>query len=119
MHAVRVLPDGDDTASVVVGNLHTSNVFHDPEVPRAEVERARAFVEGKAAPGEAIALAGDFDVTDPRLAGYWPPGAGIDDVLVRGAVVQDVTVWALERRMQDGLVLSDHAPVDCVLEVGA
>ena len=119
MHAVRVRPDGAHTASVVVGNLHASNVFHDPDVPRAEVERARAFVEGKAAPGEAIVLAGDFNVTDPRLAGYSPPGAGIDDVLVRGAVVREVTVWALERRMQDGLVLSDHAPVDCVLEVGA
>ena len=119
VHAVRVLPDGADTASVVVGNLHASNVFHDPDVPRAEVERARAFVEGKAAPGEAIVLAGDFNVADPRLAGYSPPGAEIDDVLVRGAIVRDVTVWALERRMQDGLVLSDHAPVDCVLEVGA
>ena len=67
MHAVRVRPDGSDTAPLVVGNLHASNVFHDPDVPRAEVERARAFVEGKAAPGEAIVLAGDFNVADPRL----------------------------------------------------
>ena len=64
-------------------------------------------------------LAGDFNVADPRLAGYSPPGAGIDDVLVRDAAVREVTVWALDRSMKDGLVLSDHAQVDCVVEVGA
>ena len=118
VQAVRVRPDGDG-GSVVVGNLHASNVFHDPEVPRGEVDRARAFVEGEAAPGEPIVLAGDFNVADPRVVGYSPPGEGIDDVLVRGAVVRDVVPWPVERRMQDGLVLSDHAPVDCVIEVGA
>ena len=118
VQAVRVRPEGV-VGSVVVGNLHASNVFHDPEVPRGEVERARAFVEGEAAPGEPVVLAGDFNVADPGLAGYSPPGEGIDDVLVRGAVVRDVVPWPVERRMQDGLVLSDHAPVDCVLEVGA
>jgi endonuclease/exonuclease/phosphatase family metal-dependent hydrolase len=118
VQAVRVRP-GASGASLVVGNLHASNVFHDPDVPREEVDRARAFVEGEAAPGEPVVLAGDFNVADPRLAGYSPPGEEIDDVLVRGAVVQDVAVWPLERRMQDGLVLSDHAPVDCVIEVGA
>ncbi len=29
-----------------------------------------------------------------------------------------VSTARVERRMQDGLVLSDHAPVDCVIEVG-
>lgn len=118
VQAVRVRPDASGT-SLVVGNLHASNVFHDPDVPREEVDRARAFVEGAAAPGEPVVLAGDFNVADPRLAGYSAPGEGIDDVLVRGAVVQDVDVWPVERRVQDGLVLSDHAPVDCVIEVGA
>jgi endonuclease/exonuclease/phosphatase family metal-dependent hydrolase len=117
VQAVRLRPGGS-RRSVVVGNLHASNVFHDPGVPRDEVERARAFVERQAAPGEPVVLAGDFNVTDPGLVGYSPPGQGIDDVLARGADVRDVVVWPVERRMQDGLVLSDHAPVDCVIEVG-
>ena len=61
----------------------------------------------------------DFNVADPGLAGFSSPGEGIDDVLVRGAVTTDVTVWARDRRTVGGVVLSDHAPVDCVVELSA
>lgn len=102
---------------VVVGNLHASNEFRDPAVPRAEAERARAFVEGIARAGDALVLAGDFNVHDPQLAGYTPPGAGIDHVLARGAAADPVVVWPPERRTREGVVLSDHAPIECLVEV--
>jgi endonuclease/exonuclease/phosphatase family metal-dependent hydrolase len=126
VHAVRVAPhvtprDGarDTPIAVVVGNLHASNEFGDPTVPRAEARRASAFVDRLAQPGESVILAGDFNVADPRLEGYSTPRVGIDDVLVRGAHVVEVTVWSRERRTRDGVVLSDHAPVDCAVELDA
>jgi endonuclease/exonuclease/phosphatase family metal-dependent hydrolase len=109
----------DTPITVVVGNLHASNDFGDPTVPRAEARRASAFVDRLAQPGESVILAGDFNVADPRLDGYSTPLACIDDVLVRGAHVVDVTAWSPERRTRDGVVLSDHAPVDCAVELEA
>jgi endonuclease/exonuclease/phosphatase family metal-dependent hydrolase len=105
--------------SVVIGNLHATNDFRDPDVPRAEAVRARAFLEGASRPGEPVVLAGDFNVVDPQLDDYSRPGEGIDDILVRNALVADVATWPPERRTVDGVVLSDHAPVECVVEVHA
>ena len=99
----------------VVANLHASNELTRPEIPRAELERARAFVEGVAAPGEPIVIAGDLNLRDPWLEGYSPPGPGIDHVLVRGLPVGELDVWARARRTVAGVVLSDHAPVDLVV----
>jgi endonuclease/exonuclease/phosphatase family metal-dependent hydrolase len=106
-------------ASLVVGNLHCSNEFRDQAVPRAEAGRAQAFVEGLARPGEAVVLAGDFNVRDPMLVGYSRPVDGIDHVLVRGAEARRAEAWPRERRTVAGVVLSDHAPVECVVEVAA
>jgi endonuclease/exonuclease/phosphatase family metal-dependent hydrolase len=114
VHAVRLTGE----PSVVVANLHATNDFRDPAVPRAEAARAQAFVDGLAEPGEAVVLAGDFNVTEPELRGFSAPGVGIDDVLVRDARAIEVTIWPRERRTRTGVVLSDHAPVDCVVEVG-
>jgi endonuclease/exonuclease/phosphatase family metal-dependent hydrolase len=108
-----------DRARVVVGNLHASNEFRDPSVPRGEVDRARTFVEAGAQPGDAVVLAGDFNLRAPVLDGYSKAGEGIDHVLVRGARAEVAVPWAKERRTTDGVVLSDHPPVDCVLEVEA
>jgi len=113
VHAVRLTGE----PSVVVANLHATNDFRDPVVPRAEAARAQAFVDALAEPGEAVVLAGDFNVTDPELHGFSAPGDGIDHVLVRDAGATEVTIWPRERRTRDGVVLSDHAPVDCVVEV--
>lgn len=106
-----------DGTRLVVGNLHASNEFRDPTVPRAELVRARSFVEQCAAPGEVVVLAGDFNLHGPELEGFSGPGEGIDHVLVRGGVAGPVVAWERERRTVDGVVLSDHAPVDCVVEV--
>jgi endonuclease/exonuclease/phosphatase family metal-dependent hydrolase len=114
VHAVRI----PGPPAVVVANLHASNEFRDPAVPRAEAARAAAFAEAAASGAAAVVLAGDFNVRDPQLHGYSAPTEGLDHVLVRGATVVEVAVWPLERRTRDGVVLSDHAPVDCTLEVG-
>ena len=97
---------------VVVANLHATNDFARPEVPLAELERARAFAERHARDGDAIVLAGDFNVREPALDGYSAPGRGIDHVLVRGAEVSPLHVWPREARLHNGAVLSDHAPVE-------
>jgi endonuclease/exonuclease/phosphatase family metal-dependent hydrolase len=108
-----------DDPGVVVGNLHASNEFRDPSVPRTELERARAYVEAYAETGDVVVLAGDFNLHGPELPGYSTPGEGIDHVLVRGAAAGPVVAWGRERRTVDGVMLSDHAPVDCVVEVPA
>ena len=97
---------------LVVANLHATNDFRRPEIPTAEVERARAFAEALARPGEPVVLAGDFNVLSPRLPGYSEPGPGIDHVLVRGAPATSVSVWPADQRTVAGVLLSDHAPVE-------
>ena len=104
---------------VVVGNLHASNDFANPSVPTAEVDRALSFVERAAQPRDALVLAWDFNLSAPRLAGFSEPGEGIDHVLVRGASAGPVVAWPRERRAVDGIALSDHAPVECLVEVAA
>ena len=115
VHAVRLAgPSG-----VTIANLHASNDFARPEVPRGEALRALAFAEGVATPGDLVVLAGDFNVSDPGFAGYSPPGEGIDHVLVRGARAVSLETWPRERRVQNGAVLSDHPVVEARIEFGA
>jgi endonuclease/exonuclease/phosphatase family metal-dependent hydrolase len=97
---------------LVVANLHATNELRRPEIPTAEVERARKFAEAHARPGEPVVLAGDFNVLSPRLPGYSEAGPGIDHVLVRGAPSTGMSVWPPERRTVGGVLLSDHAPVE-------
>lgn len=113
VHAVRIA----GAPGVAVANLHASNDFAHPEVPRGEAARAAAFVEAAATPGDVIVLAGDFNVGDPLLRAYSQPGSGIDHVLVRGQAVASVAPWAEERRRQNGVVLSDHPVVEATIEV--
>jgi endonuclease/exonuclease/phosphatase family metal-dependent hydrolase len=113
VHAVRL----GGSASVTVANLHASNDHANPDVPRSEATRAAAFAEAVSRPGEAIVLAGDFNVHDPALAAYSGPLDGIDHVLVRGARVASVDAWPRARRMQNGVVLSDHPVVEARIEV--
>lgn len=99
-HAVRL-------GGVVLGNVHASNDFRHPEVPRAELKRAHALVESMATAGEARVLAGDFNLRDPDL-----PGPNIDHVVVAGIDHGALEVWPELRRLHNGAVLSDHAPVE-------
>ena len=99
----------------VVANLHATNEFDDPGVPAAEVERAREFAESLARQGEPVVVAGDLNLHRPALAGYSAGGPGIDHVLVRGTAATPLVTWPRERRVQDGVVLSDHAPVELTI----
>ncbi len=96
----------------LVANLHAN---HGQEVAQQEVERARGFGETAARDDEVVVLAGDFNLRDFALAGYSAPLQGIDHILVRGASVPDLRVWSTERREREGVVLSDHAPVEVTI----
>ena len=99
-HAVRL-------EGIVIGNVHASNEFKRPEVPRAELKRAHELVESMAASGEGRVLAGDFNLRDPDL-----PGPNIDHIVVAGIEHGPLEAWPDERRLHNGAVLSDHAPVE-------
>jgi endonuclease/exonuclease/phosphatase family metal-dependent hydrolase len=103
-HAVRI--DG-----LVLANVHASNEFRRPEVPREELRRAYGLIDELVVGDDARVLAGDFNLRDPDL-----PGPNIDHVVVAGASHGPLVVWELERRVQNGLVLSDHAPVEVTIE---
>jgi hypothetical protein len=54
----------------------------------------------------------------PQLAdwGFSKPISWIDQVLVRGARSGPAHRWPDERRLVDGRLLSDHAPVEVTIE---
>jgi endonuclease/exonuclease/phosphatase family metal-dependent hydrolase len=113
-HAVRL--DG-----LVVANVHATNDFRHPELAAAEIVRAEAFVSSCAGELPAV-LAGDFNLRGEHLhalAGWSARGPGIDHVLVRGLTTSPLMVWPRERRLHNGFVLSDHAPVEVRLGVSA
>jgi endonuclease/exonuclease/phosphatase family metal-dependent hydrolase len=103
-HVVRI--DG-----FVLGNVHASNEFRNPEVPREELRRAYGLIDEVVVGDDARVLAGDFNLRDPGL-----PGPNIDHVVVAGVPHRPLVAWDLERRrLQNGAVLSDHAPVEVEL----
>jgi endonuclease/exonuclease/phosphatase family metal-dependent hydrolase len=109
-HAVKL-------AGLVIGNLHATNDFRRPAAPAAEIARAEAFVTG-VADGLPCVLAGDFNLRAEHLhefPGWSALGPGIDHVLVRGLGASPLQTWPLERRRQNGAVLSDHAPVEVTI----
>jgi endonuclease/exonuclease/phosphatase family metal-dependent hydrolase len=109
----RVCQAVDVAGTVLIANTHLSSAGHSQ---RLELERVVAFAKSRARAGEAVVLAGDLNMRDAQLDGFSSPGPGIDHVLVRGAPARTLVVWPEERRLQNGVVLSDHAPVE--LEVG-
>lgn len=96
----------------VVANLHATNAVSTPSIPAAELERARLFLDSVARPGEARILAGDLNLRNPVVPGYENGGPGIDHILVAGATAAPLSVWERQRRIHNGRVLSDHAPVE-------
>jgi endonuclease/exonuclease/phosphatase family metal-dependent hydrolase len=100
----------------VLANLHATHAG-DVRIPEAEVERAAEWA-GRLARDDLCVLAGDLNVDTRRsevfgrLAGFSAAGPGVDHVLVRGADAGEYDRWPIERRTLDGLVLSDHAPVE-------
>ena len=104
---------------MVIANLHTSGVAGHPEIGAAETLRSLAFAESLAQPGDALILAGDFNLRPkqlPDLSGFSPAGPLIDHIFVRGAEAGPLQVWPEARRTIAAGVLSDHAPIE--LRVG-
>ena len=121
--ALRVeLPGGRSLRLVAT---HATSFPSDPAVPDAEVARAAAWLERLAAGDDVAVLAGDLNVpaaASPALqglaaAGFSPPGPWIDHVLVRpGARATAPVTWPDEARTTaDGLLLSDHSPVEVTI----
>jgi hypothetical protein len=114
-------PDGRVAS---IANFHATG-SKDKRIPDAEVMRAATFADALAAPHEVSVLAGDFNITAERsltLAeitgsewGFSPPADGIDHVLVRGADATAPERWPISRRRVDGVVVSDHSPVDVTI----
>lgn len=118
VQAVRL--EHEDGRTFLIANTHCTS-SRDSRIPALEVERAARFALGRASPQDIVVLAGDFNVVGdaPSLSrltdddwGFSEPGPGIDHVLVRGAVASDLRVWSDEQRTWDGVLLSDHAPVE-------
>jgi endonuclease/exonuclease/phosphatase (EEP) superfamily protein YafD len=109
---VRVLRD--DGTPLLAAGLHATSSPDDPRIPEAEVRRAAEWVDSAVEGGEVVLLGGDFNFVPPRtgLPGYSQPGPGIDQLLVRGAEPSPLSVWPDERRRRDGILLSDHSPVE-------
>jgi hypothetical protein len=97
-HAVEL--DG-----VTVVNFHIDG-------DRTQFERVVALAR------ERSIVAGDANLVSAGADGFSPPLAGsIDQILVRGLSLRDgPSAWPLERRSVAGRVLSDHAPVEAVVE---
>ena len=120
--AVRVRDE--DGRTVLVCNAHCTS-SPDRRLPDAELLRAAWFASSAAEPGDVVVLAGDFNVTvheSPTLRslatpewGFSAAGPGIDHVLVRGAAAGPEHAWPEATRTHEGVVMSDHAPVEVTL----
>jgi endonuclease/exonuclease/phosphatase family metal-dependent hydrolase len=115
-------PDGREA---LVANLHATSYPPDHRLPEAELRRAVAWLEDLAQPGDVVVLGGDLNQSvrnSPFLAGiehagYSAPGGRIDHILVRGAGLErPLSRWPDERRLLDGKLLSDHAPVEVTIK---
>jgi endonuclease/exonuclease/phosphatase family metal-dependent hydrolase len=102
---LRRIAHSVEVAGVTVVNFHIDG-------DRAQFDRVLAL-----APERSI-VAGDANLVAPEAAGFSPPLAGsIDQIFVRGLTLREgPSPWPLERRVLDGRVLSDHAPVEAVVE---
>jgi endonuclease/exonuclease/phosphatase family metal-dependent hydrolase len=97
--------------ALVLANLHASN-SPDRRLVRVEIERAASFLAG----GNRCILCGDFNVMRHAVPGFTEPISGIDQVLVRGlGLERGPAAWPDERRRSNGVLLSDHAPVEAIV----
>jgi endonuclease/exonuclease/phosphatase family metal-dependent hydrolase len=112
-----------DGRPALVSNLHATCHTSGPRLAELELQHAVAWLDSLARPGDVLVVAGDFNLdaaSSPLFAslarrGFSAAGAGIDHVLVRGAVVSPVVSWAPGRRRLSGALLSDHAPVELTI----
>jgi endonuclease/exonuclease/phosphatase family metal-dependent hydrolase len=114
--AVRVRRAG--APSLLVANLHATSFPADPRVPAAEIDRTLRWVESLAGETDVVLVGGDLNVDGRSLdlpPGYSDPGPWIDHILVRDARASALRVWPDQRRLREGMLLSDHAPIELEL----
>ena len=100
-------------ATLVLANLHAA---HGAGRAQEQVENAVEHILDLARVDEPVVMAGDFNFTpDLRHLGFTGEGPGIDHVLVRGEDSEPLVVWPDARRRLNGMLLSDHAPVERTL----
>jgi endonuclease/exonuclease/phosphatase family metal-dependent hydrolase len=102
---LRRIAHAVDVGGVTVVNFHIDG-------DRAQLDRVVALAR------ERSIVAGDANVVAAGADGFSTPLAGsIDQILVRGLTLRDgPSAWPVERRIVGGRVLSDHAPVEAVVE---
>jgi endonuclease/exonuclease/phosphatase (EEP) superfamily protein YafD len=115
-----------DGGTLLAANLHATSYEPDSRLAEAEIFRAATFVDGLAERGEPIVFGGDLNVHAGRSStleeltstewGFERFGAGVDHLLVRGASLTRGDAWPVDRRRLDGRLLSDHPPLEVVLE---
>ena len=122
----QVVRLGDGGRTLVLANLHATSYPPDERLADAELLRAAAYADGIAMPDEPLVLCGDFNVTFERSRtlldlsspdwGFSRAGTGIDQIVVRYlAIEKGPEPWPRERREPNGVLLSDHAPVEAVV----
>jgi endonuclease/exonuclease/phosphatase family metal-dependent hydrolase len=96
--------------AVEVGGVMVVNFHIDGD--REQFDRVIALA------GDRSIVAGDANLVSPVADGFSPPlSDSIDQILVRGLALRDgPAAWPVERRTVEGRVLSDHAPVEAVVE---
>ena len=110
--------------TTVVGNVTLRRIAHAAELDGVTVVNfhidgvREQFDRVLARAGKRSIVAGDANLVAPAADGFSPPLAGsIDQILVRGLALREgPRAWPEERRTVDGRVLSDHAPVEVVVE---
>jgi endonuclease/exonuclease/phosphatase family metal-dependent hydrolase len=116
-----VLGDG---RNALVANLHATSYPPDDRLAEAELRRALEWVDGLSRPDDVVVLGGDLNqragssslLAELAGEGYSAPGRGIDHILVLGAELErPLARWPDERRLLDGKLLSDHAPVELTI----
>jgi endonuclease/exonuclease/phosphatase family metal-dependent hydrolase len=108
---VRVQRPGAGT--LVLANLHAA---HGSGQAQEQVGNAVEHLLELARPDEPVVLAGDFNFTpDLSHLGFTGEGPRIDHVLIRGDDPGPLVVWPDGRRRLNGMLLSDHAPVERTL----
>jgi endonuclease/exonuclease/phosphatase family metal-dependent hydrolase len=113
-----------DLGSTVVGEARLRRIAHAVEVGGVtvvnfHVDGDRGQLEHVVAQAsERSIVAGDSNLVAPVVDGFSRPLAGsIDQILVRGLDLRKgPEAWPVERRTIGGRVLSDHAPVEAVVE---
>jgi endonuclease/exonuclease/phosphatase family metal-dependent hydrolase len=110
--------------ATVVGNVELRRIAHAVDLDgvrvvnfhidgdRAQLDRVLALA------GERSIVAGDANLVSPIAKGFTAPLAGsIDQIYLRGLTVVDgPSAWPVERRTIGDRILSDHAPVEAVVE---